>query len=169
MSWKGVPIVSSGGICRIRGSSKIDDALVLIFLQQRFEHGAGLRAVFREDISLADIFRALAARQRRLVECHVADEVEGVEVLANFLRQRVKRQPFVFQFLDDGLLALGRFPALEEIIQAGKALLQGLLGEIPQAFGDQPAVLIEIFNALGDDGGPYPIDVDLARRFFVGI
>ena len=114
--------------------AKIDDALVLVFLQQRFKHGAGLRAVFGEDIALADIVRALAARERRLVECHVADEVEGVEVLADFIGQRLKRETFVFEFFDDGLLALGGFPAFQEIIEAGEAFLQCLLGEVPQAF-----------------------------------
>ncbi len=136
-------------------------------MQQGFKHGAGLRAVFGEDIALADIVCALAARERRLVESDMADEVEGVEVLADFLGQRVKGQAFVFEFFDDGLLALGGFPALEEIIEAGEALLQRLLGEVPQAFGDELAVFVEIFHALGDDGGPYPIDIDLARRFFV--
>ena len=146
--------------------AKIDDALILIFLQQRFKHGAGLRAVFGENIPLADIFRALAPRERRLVESHMADEVEGIEVLADLLGQRVEGQAFVFEFFNDGLLALGRFPALEKIIEAGKAFLQSLLGEVPQGFGDELAVLVEIFDALGDDGGPYPIDIDFARRFF---
>ena len=94
----------------------------------------------------------------------MADEVEGIEVLADFLGERLERQAFVFQFLDDGLLALGGFPALQEIVEAGEALLQRLLGEVPQALGDELAVLVEIFDALGDDRGPYPIDIDLARR-----
>ena len=167
MSWTGVPIASKRRNLQNARVAEIDDALVLILLQQRFKHGAGLRAVFREDIALADVVCALAARERRLVECDMADEVEGIEVLADFLGERVEGQPFVFEFLDDGLLALGRFPALEEIIEAGEALLQRLLGEVPQGFGDELAVLIEIFHALGDDGGPYPIDIDLALSVFV--
>ena len=123
MSCMGVPIVSSGGNLQNPWVAKVDDTLILVFLQQCFKHGAGLRAVFREDIPLADVFCAFAARERWLVECHVADEVKGVEVLAHFIGQRLKRQAFVFEFLDDGLLALCRFPALEEIIQAGEALL----------------------------------------------
>src|ERR1700690_946238 len=35
--------------------TKVDDALVLVFLQQCFQYGAGLWAIFREDIPLADI------------------------------------------------------------------------------------------------------------------
>ena len=147
--------------------AEVDDALILIFLQQRFKHGAGLRAVFGEHVALADVVRALAAGERRLIKSDMADEVEGIEVLADFLGERVERQPFVFQLLDDGLLALGCLPALQEVIEAGEALLQRLLREVPQAFGDELAVLVEILHALGDDGGPYPIDIDLARRFLV--
>ena len=69
----------------------------------------------------------------RLVECDMADEVKRVEVLAYLIRQRLKGEPFVFELLDDGLFALGRFPAFEEIIQAGETLLQGLFGEVAQA------------------------------------
>ena len=105
------------------GSSRLSDAFVLVLLQQRFEHGAGLRAVLREDVALADVLGPLAAGERRLVEGDVADEVEGIEVLAHFLGERVERQALGFQFLDDRLLALGRFPALEEIVEAGEALL----------------------------------------------
>ena len=86
---------------------EVGDAFVLVFLEQGFEHGAGLRAVLGEDIALADVVGALAAGERRLVEGHVADQVEGVEVLAHFLGQRVEQQTFALQFLDDGLLALG--------------------------------------------------------------
>ena len=35
------------------GVVEVEDAFVLIFLQQRFEHGAGLRAVFGEHVALA--------------------------------------------------------------------------------------------------------------------
>lgn len=52
---------------------KVDNTLVLILLQQRFKHGAGLRAVLREYIPLADVIRTLAARERRLIESDVAD------------------------------------------------------------------------------------------------
>ena len=80
-----------------------------------------MRAVLGEDIALADVVGALAAGERRLVEGDVADQVEGVEVLAHFLGQRVERQALGFQFLDDGLLALGAVPALEEVVEAGES------------------------------------------------
>ena len=103
--------------------AQVDHTLILIFLQERFKHGASLWAVLRENISLADVFSAFAARERGLVECHMADKVKRVEVFAYFFGQRVQGQAFVFEFFDNGLLALGRFPAPEEIIEAGKALL----------------------------------------------
>jgi hypothetical protein len=56
-------------------------------LQQCFKHGAGLGAVFREDIPLADVIGALAARQRGLVEGDMADEVKRVQILSCFVSQ----------------------------------------------------------------------------------
>ncbi len=58
-------------------------------------------------------------------------------------------------------LRSGRFPALEEIVEAGEALLQRRLGEIAQDLGDELAVLVEILDALGDDAGADAVDVDL--------
>ena len=143
------------------GVVEVEDAFVLVLRQQGFEDGAGLRAILGEDVALADIVGALAAGERRPVEGDVADQVEGIEILADFLGERVERQPFVGQFLDDGLLALGGVPAAQEIIEAGEALPQGLLGEVAQAFGDELAVFVEVFDALGDDGGADAVDVDL--------
>ena len=112
-------------------------------------------------------FLTFSARSRRvsglLVEGDVADQVEGIEVLAQLLGDRVERQALGLQLLDDRLLALRRLPALEEVVEAGEALLQRLLGEVAQALGDQLAVLVEILHALGDDLGADAIDVDLAR------
>ena len=124
----------------------------------------GLPAVFGEHVPLFDVIGALAPGQRFLIESNVTDEVEGIEVLAQFLGDRVERQALGFQFVDDRLLALRRLPALEEIIEASEALLQRLLGEIAQGFCDELTVLVEIFDALGDDGGSNTIDID----FFCG-
>ena len=90
-----------------------DDAFVLILGEQGFEHGAGLRAVFGEHVALAHVVGTLTAGERRLVEGDVADEVEGVEVLADFFQQRVEQQPFFGQFFDDGFFTLGGFPAAQ--------------------------------------------------------
>ena len=94
----------------------------------------------------------------------MADQIEGIEVLAEFVGDGIERQALGFQFLDDRLLAFGRFPALEEIVEAGEALLQRRLGEIAQGFGDELAVLVEIFDALGEDAGADAIDINLADR-----
>ena len=67
---------------------EVGDTFVLVFLKQRFQHCAGLLALFGEDIALAGILHALSSGERRLIERHVADEVEGVEVLSHFLGQR---------------------------------------------------------------------------------
>src|SRR5271157_3225980 len=61
-----------------------DDALVLILLEQRFEHGPGLRTILREYVALADVVGALAAGERGTAEGHMADEIERVEVFAHF-------------------------------------------------------------------------------------
>ena len=151
MSCTGVPMRGEGRDLQHVGVVEIEHALVGVFGQQRIEHGAGLRPVFREHVALLDVLGPLAAGERLLVEGDVADEVEGIEVLAQFLGDGIERQALGLQFLDDRLLALRRLPALEEIVEAGEALLQRLLGEVAQGFGDQLAVLVEILDALGDD------------------
>jgi len=65
--------------------AKIDDALVLVFLQQGFKDSACLRAVLGEYIAFSDIVRPLATRQCRTVEYHMADEIERVEVFADLI------------------------------------------------------------------------------------
>ena len=65
-----------------------DHPFVLVLGEQRLQHGAGLRAVFGEYITLLHVVGALAPGQRRPVEGDVADQVEGVEVLAHFIQQR---------------------------------------------------------------------------------
>src|SRR5258708_19632127 len=52
---------------------------------------------------------------------------------------------------------------LKEIVEAGEPLLERRLGEVAQGFGDELAVLVEIFDALGDDAGIDAIDIDLAH------
>jgi len=53
--------------------AKVDDALILAFLEQCFEHDAGFRAVLRVDVRV----RALSARSRRAVKYNMTDEVNG--------------------------------------------------------------------------------------------
>ncbi len=160
----GVPMASNGSDLQDARIVEVGDAFVLVFLEQGFEHGAGLLAVLGEDVALADILGPLAPGERRLVEGHVADQVEGVEVLAHFLGQRIEQQAFVLQFLDDGLLALGAVPASEEIVEAGEALAERLLRVVAQALGDQLAVFVEVFDALGQDADRSARECSISRR-----
>ena len=136
----------------MRGSSRFDDALVLDTSASSASSTARACGPYLVNTSR---LRTLSARSRRvsggLVEGDVADQVEGIEVLAHFLGERIERQALGRQFLDDRLLALGRLPALEEIVEAGEALPERLLGEVAQALGDELAVFVEILDPLGDD------------------
>ena len=85
---------------------EVEYAFVLILLQQGLQHGAGLGAVLGEDVALADVVGTLAAGERRPVEGDVADQVEGVEILAHLLGQGLQGQALGGQFLDNRLLAL---------------------------------------------------------------
>jgi hypothetical protein len=53
----------------------------------------------------------LAPGEGWLVKRHVADEVEGVKVLANFFGQRLKRQPY------GAAIARSRLATLPAVIQ----------------------------------------------------
>ena len=112
MSWTTLPIVLNGAIFNTFASSRLSTPSSLIFGEQRIEHGAGLAAVFGEHVALLDVLGPLAARQRWAIEGHMADEIEGIEVLAKFLGDGIERQALGLQFLDDRLLALGTFPPL---------------------------------------------------------
>jgi hypothetical protein len=142
---------------------QVEDALILVFVEQRVEHGASLLAVPREHVALADVVGPLAAGERRLVEGDMADQIERVEVLADLLGQRVEDRALVRELVDDRLLALRGLPALQEDIEAREPLLQRLSGEVAQGLGDQLAVLVEVLDPLGDDRGIDPVDVDLPR------
>jgi hypothetical protein len=71
---------------------EVQNALIRVFLKQRIQHGTRLRAVFREDVALAHILGPLAPGQWLAVKGDVADQVEGVQVLAKLIGNGVKRQ-----------------------------------------------------------------------------
>jgi hypothetical protein len=96
---------------------QVDRALILIFLQQRLQHGPCLRTVPGKDIALTNVIGAFPPGQRRLIERYMANQVERIQVLAQFIGQRVQRQPFGFQFVDNGLLAVGGLPPAKKAIQ----------------------------------------------------
>ena len=141
---------------------KIQHPFVGVFGEQGVEHGAGLLAVCGEHVTLPDVFGTLAAGQRLGVKGHMANQVERVKVLAKFLGDSVERQPLGLQFLNNGLLAFGHFPASEKIIQAGKAPFQRLSGKVAQGLGDQLAVLVQILNPLGNDERADSVHIHLA-------
>ena len=112
------------------GVVKVQDALVGVLGQECVENGASLVAVFREHVALLHIVGPLATSQWLGVEGDMADQVKGIEVLAQLFDDGVKWQPFGLQFVDDGLLTLGSIPAFQEVVEAGEALAQRLLGEV---------------------------------------
>ena len=98
----------------------------------------------------------------------MADEVEGVEVLAQFSGDQIERQALGRQLLDDRLLALGGLPAPEEVVKAGEAFFQRSLGEVAQGLGDELAVLVQILDPLGDDRCADAVHIDLAHAAALG-
>lgn len=119
-----------------------------------------MRPILGEHVALLDVIGPLAAGQRLLVKSDVTNQIEGIEVLAEFVCDGVDREALGFQFLDNSLFAFGRFPALEEIVAADEALLQRRLGEVTQGFGDDLAVLVEKFDSLSEDACADTIDIN---------
>src|SRR5690242_20121264 len=93
----------------------------------------------------------------------MADEVEWVQILADFLLEGIERQPLVFQFIDNSLFALRGIPALKEVIEADKALFERAFRELLKTLRNEPAIFVEIFDAFREYSGPYPIDIHLAH------
>ncbi len=65
-------------------------------------------------VALADLVGPFPAGERRLAEGDVADQVEGVEVLADLVGQGLPEHPLLLQLLDDELLLAGVRPGVEE-------------------------------------------------------
>ena len=61
----------------------------------------------------------------------MANEIEGIEILADIFNQRIKRQTFVIQLVDDGLFTVCSIPVIKEILEAGKPFLQSFLSKTP--------------------------------------
>ena len=102
------------------------EAGVGVFLEQGIEDGAGLVAIGGEDVALAYLLGPLPARQGWLVEGDVADEIEGVLVAAHLLGQFVEVDALDGQLLQDDQFAVGVVPGVEEGVQGGVGLAQGL-------------------------------------------
>ncbi len=120
---------------------EIKDTLILVFLEERFEHCAGLSTVFGEHVALAHVFSTFSARKRRLIESNMADKVERIEVFPDFLGQQIQRQLLLLQLLDNSLFPLGCGPALQKLIQASAQAsarcVQPHMNEAPLVAGQQ--------------------------------
>ena len=86
------------------------DPAVGIFFQKGIQNGAGIVAIFGENIALLHVVGTFAAGKRRLVEGDMADEIEGVVVAAHLLGEFVKKYAAIGEFLYDRLLAFGVVP-----------------------------------------------------------
>ena len=144
------------------GVVEVEHAFVGVLVKQRVEHGAGLVSVLSEHVAFLDVRGALAAGQRLGVKGHLADEIEGVEILAEFLGDGIECQAFGRKFVNDGLFAFGGLPSLEKVIKAGEAFLQRLLGEVAQGLGDEFAVFVKVLHTLGNDCRVDAVNVNLA-------
>ena len=110
-------------------------------------------------MALLHFLGPLAASERRLVEGHMADEVESVVVAADLLGEFVEEDTARREFLDDGVLLLGVIPDGEEGIERGVGFPNGFARVILQGFGDELAIRIEILDALGGDA-----DLDIVHE-----
>ena len=124
-------------------------------------------------------FCTLSARSRRVSggwsNGDVADQVEGVEVLADLVAQGLEEHTLLLQLVDDGLLAVGLLPPLQEVVEGRELLLHACAGVVLERLGDELAVLVVVLDPLGDhrerhaadDVLPVVVRVSSSRR--VGI
>ena len=115
------------------GVVEIEHALVAILLRAAHRARRGPAAPYLVNTSR---FLTFSARSRRVSgfwsKATWQIRSKGSRSLPSSSAIGVERQALGLQFLDDRLLALGRLPALEEIVEAGEALLQRRLGEVAQ-------------------------------------
>jgi len=123
---------------------------------------AGLIAVACEVVPLANVFGPFPACEQQLIEGNVADQVERIEVLADFIRERVKQDAMFFKFFDDGLLPVSSQPSLRELVQCRKFLIDPAACVVFQRFRDEFACLgIKVLDTLGSDADFHVADVIL--------
>ena len=91
----------------------------------------------------------------------MADEIKGVEVPPDLLGKFIEKDPAAGKFFDDGLLAVGVFPDVQECVQGRVRLPDRLARVVLEGFGDELAVGVEVLNALADDRHFHIIDVVL--------
>ena len=142
---------------------------MLVFLQQRLQQRPGLGPIAAEPILLLHPCRSLTAAKGRLVVGDVANQIEGIELQAQLLLQRLQQQTLLGQLLDDRGLALLPPPAAQEGIEAGVLLAHRAAAVIAQGFRHQLAVFIEVFDPLGEHANRLALDVELAAWLSGGV
>ena len=105
-----------------------------------------------EDVALLHAAGAFAAGKRRLVVGDVQQQVEGVEVFANLVGQGFEQYALRFQFLQQGGLAVGLLPGLQELVERVVLLTHVDAGVVAQALGDELAFGVEVLHALTGHG-----------------
>jgi hypothetical protein len=119
-------------------------------------------AVLGEDVSLLHLLGAFAARERRLVEGDVADQIEGVVVAAHLLGQFLEEHALAASSSRMACFRVGIIPnALRKASERGVGLADGFARVVLERFGDQLAVLIQILHALGGNADLDVVDVVL--------
>jgi hypothetical protein len=105
-------------------------AVVGKFVEQGFEHGAGLLAVRAEHIALLDVVGALAPGQRLLVEGDMGDQIKDIQfsAIGHGLLQNVQRHAVFGQFFQHRLLARGGCSSGAGNRQGCRTLLAGPSG-----------------------------------------
>jgi hypothetical protein len=147
----------------------VHHAAILVLSQQGLRHRPGLGSVAAEPILFLHPGGPLAAAQGRLVVGDVADQIEGIELQAQLLLQRLQQQALLGQLLDDRRLALLPPPAAQEGIEAGVLLAHRAAAVIAQRFSNKFAVFIEVFDPLGEDAHRLALDVVLAAWLSGGV
>ena len=102
------------------------DAAVGVFLEEGFEDGAGLLAVFAEEVALGHPGGAFAAGEGRLVVGDVADEVEGVVIGSDPGGQLVEEEALRGKFVEECFLLVGGVPLVEKVVEGGVGPVDGL-------------------------------------------
>ena len=102
---------AKGSMLKDVGVVEVQDAFVGVFLEESFQDCLRGLSVFAEGVALADVVGAFLAGQGLGVEGDVADEVEGIQVLAQLGADHLEVEPFLRQLLDDRLLLLLGVPA----------------------------------------------------------
>ena len=58
-------------------------------------------------------------------------------------------------------LRAAALPALQEIVETDKTLLQCPFSEVAQGFGDKLPVFVQVFHPFGDNGCAHAVHIDL--------